>query len=246
MRVAGRRLLLAPLIAYVIVVACMTAGQRALVFPGFLRAPEPIPEVEGVRRVDLAVPGGTVPALIRSAEPMVVWFHGNGEQLADVLWVNEKMRAIGKGFAAVDYPGYGYSVGAGPSEAGMLDAGRALIQAVGARPECAAHSLGTGIAVAMAAEGLCSRLVLFAPYTSLVDVAAWQYPWLPVRWLLWDRMDSLSRAADVHVPTVILHGDRDAVVPVEEGRTLAGAIPGAKFVDVPGAGHGEVVGGIWP
>ncbi|HEY6459474.1 MAG TPA: alpha/beta hydrolase, partial [Polyangiaceae bacterium] len=106
-------------------------------------------------------------------------------------------------------------------------------------------SLGAAVAAEMARRGRGAALVLVSPFTSLPDVAARTAWWLPVSWLLPDRYDTLSKAGAIHVPTTVVHGDRDEVVPFFMGEALARAIPGASFVRVPGATHNDVydVGG---
>ena len=83
------------------------------------------------------------------------------------------------------------------------------------------ESLGTGIATRIAIERQVAGLILDAPYTSIVDVAAQAYPFLPVRLFLTDRYETTKYIANVKVPLLILHGERDGVVPVAMGRELA-------------------------
>ena len=82
------------------------------------------------------------------------------------------------------------------------------------------ESLGTNIAVRVAAERPVGGLILDAPYTSIVDVAAGAYPFLPVRYFLTDRYETSRYIASVKVPLLILHGERDPVIPVAMGKEL--------------------------
>jgi pimeloyl-ACP methyl ester carboxylesterase len=92
----------------------------------------------------------------------------------------------------------------------------------------------------MAAKGWGTRLLLLTPYTSLPDVGAMAFPAFPVRLLMRDRFDSLGRAASIRVPTLVVHGTRDEVVPFVLGQQLAAAIAGAELFAVEGAGHNTV------
>lgn len=91
------------------------------------------------------------------------------------------------------------------------------------------QSLGTGGAVALAAGGYGTRLVLLPPSTSLPDVAAPLLRWLPMRSLMRDRFDSLSKAGAVRQPTLVLHGTADEVIPFPLGQRLARSIPNGQW-----------------
>jgi fermentation-respiration switch protein FrsA (DUF1100 family) len=83
--------------------------------------------------------------------------------------------------------------------------------------------------------------VLEAPYTSIGDVAQTHYWYVPVRWLLLDRFNSLARIAKLKVPLLVLHGDADAVIPVRFGRTLFEAARHPKEAHfIPGGGHADL------
>ena len=103
------------------------------------------------------------------------------------------------------------------------------------------ESLGTGIAVRLAAERQVAGVVLDAPYTSLVDVAAGVYPFLPVRLALADRYESSKYIKQVHAPLLILHGERDEVIPVAMGRELFRLANEPKRLAVfPNGGHSDL------
>jgi len=146
-----------------------------------------------------------------------------------------------------DYRGYGGNPGS-PSEAGLASDARAVWAAVAGRPDVDARriillgeSLGTGVAVALAAEVRPMAVVLRSPFTSMADVAAHHYRFLPVRRLLWDRYDSLSRIGALTCPVAVVAGDRDRVVPMASSRRLFDAIGAPKtFVTVSGTDHNDV------
>jgi fermentation-respiration switch protein FrsA (DUF1100 family) len=144
-----------------------------------------------------------------------------------------------------DYRGYGGNPGA-PTEQGLFRDARAARSWVDdnagpGRIVYFGESLGTGVAVAAATENPPDALVLRSPFTSLVDIGRAHYPFLPVRWLLSDRFDSIRRIADLEIPLLIVAGDRDQIVPTELSRRLYDAAPGAgkRLVIVPGADHND-------
>jgi pimeloyl-ACP methyl ester carboxylesterase len=228
---------------YLSVCGLLFVAQRRLLYPAPGERAQPVGKGAVVE-----VPGGT-PLLWRDAGtpgPVVVHFHGNGEQVGWLGWLAEAYAAQGVSFAAVEYPGYPGAAGA-PSEAAILSAARAalahLTGPLGVARErlvLEGQSLGSGVAVALAAEGWGRRLVLLTPYTSLPDVAAAAFPFVPARLLLLDRFDSMARAAGVTRPALVVHGTADRVVPFELGRALSAALPRARLLELPGVGHNDV------
>jgi hypothetical protein len=171
------------------------------------------------------------------ATTAVAWFHGNGQQIGQLRHLAE---ALGTDVLLVEYPGYDGAPGE-PTEDSILEGARAALALLGPRPTCGGYSLGTGVAAAMAAEGRCGRLVLVAPYTSIAAVAQSSYWFVPAYWLVRDRWDTLARAPSIHVPTLVINGDADEVVPPEMGRTVAAAIGHATLRTFPGKGHVSVL-----
>lgn len=174
--------------------------------------------------------------------PTLVVFHGRAGNAADRAPLLVPFAALGYGVVLAEYRGYGGNPGA-PSEAGFLLDARAHLDWVAAEwgeaaPVVCGESIGSGVAVAVAAERPVRALVLDAPYTSVADLAAATYRWLPARRLLRHRFDSLSRLPTVRVPILVLHGEADAMIPPEHGRRVCAAAGGrAEFVLLPGAGH---------
>lgn len=216
-------------LVYALVVVGMFLGQRRLIY---IRLP-PVPLWGEVQ----VLPSG-VPVIRSGPDPRLAWFHGNADQLGTLEPV---ARGLDRPTLFVEYPGYGESPGS-PTEASLLAVAREALATLAQPPTCVGHSLGTGVAVAMAAEGRCRRLVLIAPYTSIADAAQARYPWLPAWWLVLDRWDSRARAGGVRVPTLVLHGEHDRVVPTGMGREMAATIPGATYVELAGRGHNDVYG----
>lgn len=226
---------------YLALCGLLFAFQRSLVFP----APKELFPAKNLERVD--VPGATFMLWkrVEGEGPVVVHFHGNGEQVGYLGWLADAWAERGVSFVAVEYPGYPGTTG-GPSEDGLVEAGAAALEQLTklgierSRIVLVGQSVGTGVAVALAAKGWGTRLVLLSPYTSLPEVAAKAFSFVPVRLLMRDRFDSASRAGQVKIPTLIVHGTRDEVIPFELGERLSKAISGAKFVSVEGAGHNDL------
>lgn len=182
-----------------------------------------------------------------AAEPLPGWptlvvFHGRAGNAADRAPLLAPFAQAGYGVVLAEYRGYGGNPGS-PSEAGFLLDARAHLDWVAAAwgdaaPVVCGESIGSGVAVMVAAERPVRALVLDAPYTSVADLAAAMYRWLPARRLLRHHFDSISRLPAVRVPVLVLHGDADAMIPPEHGRRVAAAAGGpAEFVLLPGAGH---------
>ncbi len=229
---------------YVLLCGALFFFQRRLVFPAPVdRAPVPR------NLTELRLPGGSF-LLWRQVEgdgPVVVHFHGNGEQVAHLGWLAAEYAQRGVSFVAVEYPGYPGAAGE-PSEASLLATAQEALEMLTSQHGVArerlvleGQSVGTGVAVAMAARGWGVKLVLLSPYTSLPDVAARAFPWVPVRLLMRDRFDSGAQTAQLNVPTLVVHGTHDEVIPFELGQRLAQAISGAKFVAVERGDHN----GLW-
>jgi fermentation-respiration switch protein FrsA (DUF1100 family) len=182
----------------------------------------------------------------RPGQPTLLYFHGNGGSLAIRAERIRRFMDEGWGIYMMTYRGYGGSTGH-PSEADNVADARLAYGALvheGVAPESIiayGESLGSNIAVRIAAERRVGGLILDAPYTSIADVAAKAYPFLPVRAFLIDRYETNKYIASVKVPLLIIHGDRDAVVPVAMGRELARlANEPKRLVVLPRGGHSNL------
>jgi uncharacterized protein len=178
-----------------------------------------------------------------AGRPFILYFHGNAGGLD--LRV-ERFRAFanaGMGMLAIEYRGYAGSTGR-PSERGLKLDGEATYAAAiesGVAPErivAFGESLGSGVAVAIAARHTSGALVLDSPYSSIADVAAAAYWFFPVRALIRDPFRNDLLIAKVKAPTLMVHGTKDPVVPIRFGEKLfALANPPKTFWRVEGAGH---------
>ena len=176
-------------------------------------------------------------------KPTILFFHGKGGSISGRPKRFAYYTSKGYGAFFLEYRGYGASTGK-PSEAGfIMDADAAYDWLInnGVAPKdivLAGESLGTGIATITASRHVVAALSLQAPYSSIVDVAAARYWWLPVRLLIKDPFDSASAITKVHVPVLIQHGVADQTIPIQFGKKLfAAANEPKEFVIVPGAGH---------
>ena len=99
-------------------------------------------------------------------------------------------------------------------------------------------SLGTGVAVALAARNEARALVLLAPFLSAMEIAARRFPFLPVRRLMLDPFRSDLAIPGLRMPLLVVHGEKNPVIPINSGRRLYELATGPKrFLAVPGAGH---------
>jgi uncharacterized protein len=160
----------------------------------------------------------------RATKPVMIYFQGNAGALDLRVGRFHWLIADGTGLLALCYRGYGGSSGR-PSEEGLIRDAIAAYEFAAARyvPQRIVlwgESLGTAVAIALAAGHKVGGLILDAPFTSAADVGAAAYPVVPVRWLIKDSWRSDLRIAGVAAPIWILHGERDRVVPVRFGETL--------------------------
>jgi uncharacterized protein len=220
--------------------------QKKLVYPVSERAL--VPRMDGGELLEISGPGGrTVYALYVPApagQPTVVHFHGNAQELADLVPLAWKFHRNRLGFCAVEYPGYGLARQWDPSESQIYaDAEAALWHLHNGRkiqPDdivLQGQSLGSAVAAEMAERGHGSRLVLISPFTSIVDMAQRTLPILPMRLIVTERFDTASKAEALTLPVFIVHGGADTLVPVAMGERLAELFPNATLRVVRDAGH---------
>jgi uncharacterized protein len=181
----------------------------------------------------------------RSGHPLVIYFHGNAETVANRVDRHRALIATGAGLLAVSYRGYMGSTGT-PTEPGLLhDAEAAYTFAASRHPTDRivlwGHSLGSGVAVALAATRPVAKLILEAPFTSTADVARRMFPLVPVRSMMRDQFHSDERIGAVTASILILHGARDIVVPIALGERLYElAREPKRFVRYPQGGHDDL------
>jgi fermentation-respiration switch protein FrsA (DUF1100 family) len=181
----------------------------------------------------------------KPGHPVILYFHGNGDFLAGFFGRFRDLIAEGTGVVALSYRGYAGSSGQ-PSERGLLqdaDAAYAFTTARygGDKIVVWGFSLGTGVAVALAAEHRIAKLILEAPYTSIVDVAGSIFWFMPVRLLMRDQFRSDQRIVRVKVPLLIMQGANDPAIPIVLGeRLFTLAHEPKQFVRFPEGGHNDL------
>jgi hypothetical protein len=249
------KFLVAALVMYGGVVAVIYLVQRSLMYyPERQRTPPAEAGLPDVQEMVLdTADGEKVVAwyappkqdLSQQDLPLVLYFHGNAGSLRHRA---ERFRALieaGFGLVALSYRGYGGSTGT-PSESGLIADAQAAYAFAVARtaPErivAFGESLGTGVAVALAATHRVGRLVLEAPFNSAVEIGARVYWFLPVRALMKDTFRSDLRIGKVTTPVLVLHGERDRVIPIASGeRLFSFANEPKQFVRFAQGGHDDL------
>ena len=178
----------------------------------------------------------------KRGKPTVLYLHGAAGALVKRVPRLRLFLESGFGVLAVSYRGYSGSTGK-PSEAGLMQDAECAYRAARAQYEAdqiiiVGASLGTGVAVALAAKHEARALVLLAPFFSAMDIAALRFPFLPVGWLMRDPFRSDLAISAVRMPVLMIHGERDPVIPIRSGRRLFELANRPKtFVSVPGGGH---------
>ena len=191
---------------------------------------------------DVRLHGWFVPG---ESEVTWLWFHGNAGNISHRLDNLDILRdRLGVSVFLFDYRGYGRSEGQVSEEGTYLDAEAALAY-LRSRQDVDqgkiaffGRSLGCAVAVDLASRRRPYALILESPFTSISDMAQRTVPLIPIGALLRTKFDSLSKIDGISAPLLILHGDRDEVVPIELGRQLyEAANEPKKFYTIPNAGH---------
>jgi fermentation-respiration switch protein FrsA (DUF1100 family) len=235
-------------VLYATALSGMYLWQRELQY--FPSRHDPSPEdvgLSGVGRTVLATPDGERLVLWfspgKADAPVVLLLHGNAGSIADRADRFSFYQARGYGVAFLSWRGYGGSTGR-PSETGLLTDARVAYEHLrqndiaAGRIVLVGESLGTGVAVQLAAANPVGAVILEAPYSAAVDTARAAYPWLPVGWLMKDQFRSRDHIADLRAPLLILHGDRDTVIPPGFGKRLFEAAREPKtFLSLGPVGH---------
>lgn len=217
---------------YLVTIAVLWTFQRDLMyFPdGEPRvAPSFYPRLGGVQEVLLTTADNVELAAWYAPappnRPTVLLFHGNGGSLSRERHRLQRFNDAELGVLLLAYRGYSGNAGV-PNEQGLYSDARAALDWLHVNGVAASSivlygiSLGSGVATKMAAEREVGAVVLEAPYTSTVDIAAFRFPIVPVTWLMEDRFESLARIKMIDEPLLVMHGDRDFVIPQRFGRRL--------------------------
>ncbi len=180
-----------------------------------------------------------------AAKASILVFHGNAEIAANQLARGEALSKAGFGVLLAEFRGYGGSTGA-PTQEGVIIDGLAsydFLAAQGGQPiGILAHSIGTGVAVPVAAAREPFAVVLEAPPTNLLAIARYRVGWVPgFKFMVRYPFRNDEVIGEVRAPILIIHGTEDKVIPFEEGEKLATlAPPGTAFIRIEGAGHNDL------
>ena len=179
----------------------------------------------------------------RSSIAMLIC-HGNGGNISHRLVLYETLLARGVNVFAFDYRGYGLSEGKPGEEGTYLDAQAAHSWLRekgfnGANIIAYGESLGGAVAAELCLRESCGGLVLQSTFTSIPDVGAEFYPWLPVRWLSRIRYDTRSKLSRITVPVLVMHSRTDGLIKYAHGEANFAAVGGPKLFSELQGGHND-------
>jgi len=233
---------------YAAFVSALYALQRSIIFRADLAPPPPaLNSVPGFQDVRVRTEDGLdLRSLYRAAQgdrPTLLFFHGNADGLSGALQATAGLVRHGYGLFLLEYRGYAHNPGS-PSEEGLYADGRGALRwleehgVASTSIVLVGNSLGSGVAVELAATHRVAGLVVISAYTALPDVAAGAFPLVPVRLLMRDRFDNLGKLDRVTVPILVLHGTHDRTIPYAHAVALTTAAgPRATLETFQGSGH---------
>jgi fermentation-respiration switch protein FrsA (DUF1100 family) len=226
--------------------------RRLIYFPASSRVPPASEALPGAREVRLDTADGLrlgawfLPARTPERDVVVLVAHGNGGDRSLRAPLAVALSEVGLSVLLFDYRGYGGNPGS-PTEDGLaLDvraARRFLVEQAGVGPERLLYfgeSLGAAVVTELAIEHPPAGLLLRSPFVDLASVGRVHYPYLPVGTLLRDRYPVARQLARVSVPTTVVYGTEDSIVPPAQSRAVAAAAGGpTRVVTVRGADHND-------
>ena len=239
----------AGLVLVLLFLAIWVFQRRLIYFPDPTRYNPAALGLAAVEEVILTRPDGArivswyAPAA--PTRPTLLYFHGNGGNLAARAERVAMYQESGLGVFMMSYRGYSGSTGAPSETANVSDALAAFDDLVGRgvpgnKIILYGESLGSGVAVQVAIQRRVAAVILDAPFTSLADIGASVYPFLPVHYAIADKYDSQRRIADIACPLLIVHGEQDLVIPHAMGRQLFDAAKQPKaFASIADGGHSD-------
>lgn len=230
--------------------ALLFVAQRFMIFPGQRIVPVPGVGAPGVERIWLDTDQGRVEAWFLPGEgvraeapgPMVVYAHGNGELIEYARQMVEGYRRLGVSVLLPEFRGYGRSAGS-PSESAIVDDYRRFVELAVTRPDVDpervvfhGRSLGGGVIAALTAHRRPRALILESTFSSLAPIAR---RYFAPSFLLRDRFDSAEAIAGLDLPILLIHGERDQVVPFPHAKRLEAAAKHVELVRFPD-GHNDL------
>jgi fermentation-respiration switch protein FrsA (DUF1100 family) len=250
MRLTGAATLVG--LAGLVLLALWSAQRRFIYFP-FGEVSDPatagVPNADQVTFTTddgVRLQGWFVRPAARKALATVIVFNGNAGNRAFRAPLGAALSHAGLSVLLFDYRGYGGSDGR-PSEAGLaldaIAARRYVLSRADVNPRTLVYfgeSLGTGVAVRLAAEHPALAVILRSAFTSLADVGSFHYPFLPVKWGLRDKFRSLDFVQRITSPLLVIAAEHDSVVPSELSRRLYEAARQPKrLLVLPGVDHND-------
>jgi pimeloyl-ACP methyl ester carboxylesterase len=235
-------------LAYAAVLTLLWLRQETLLFrPEVLPRDAALPTAPDVHESVVDVPGARLSVLeLRLPQPkgVVFYLHGNSGSLRSWFPATDFYRQANFDLVMMDYRGYGKSTGRIESESQLHADARAVWERVAPRYRDRrvvffGRSLGTGLAVPLAAQLRPDLTVLVSPYRSMAALATQHYPWVPAALLRYPlRTD--QAIARIDGPVLLLHGEADSLIPASHSQALQALAPRARALIVPGAGHDDV------
>ena len=222
--------------------------QEKLLFLGEpLAAGQKIVADADVHEVLIPVPGATLSALqLRLPHPdgVIFFLHGNKGNLATWFVNLDRYRRANYDLFMIDYRGYGKSSGQIVSEDQLQADVRAAwdtmaAEYAGKRRVIYGRSLGTGLAAHLAARVQPDLTILVSPYCSMEEIARVQYPWVPTILLKYP-LRTCNEVGAIRGPLVLLHGDRDRLIPLQHSEEIRQHNPAAHLYVIKDAGHGDI------
>jgi fermentation-respiration switch protein FrsA (DUF1100 family) len=242
-------------VVLVVLLGALWLGQRRLIYlPDTSAVPRAADVLTGGRDVVLTTSDGldlgswlVAPTGV-DRRLAVLLAPGNGGNRLGRLGLARALSAEGFTVLVMDYRGYGGNPGS-PTEAGLLDDARAargyLVEVLGwpgRRLIYLGESMGSAVVARLAVEHPPGGLVLRSPFVDLAAAGAHNYPMLPVRLLLRDRLPVADLVATVRVPTVVVYGTADSIIPPEQSRQVAARAAGpVTAVAIEGADHNDPI-----
>jgi uncharacterized protein len=246
-----RRFMSLVILAAVIYVAALAAlwfGQERLLFYPTVTDPgQPLSAAPDIHERMVDVPGARLSVLeLRLPDPkgVVYFLHGNAGNLQSWFVNPEFYRRANFDLVMLDYRGYGKSTGRIESEAQLHADVKAVWNQVapryaGRRVVVYGRSLGSGLAAALAVQIKPDLTMLVSPYSSVAAIAREHFPWVPSAIVRYPMRTDLN-LPQIRTPVVLVHGDRDDLIPISHSEALKVLAPHVKLIVVPGGGHNDL------
>lgn len=235
-------------LAYVVLTISLVACQRALIF---LPSPEGqrSPADFGVQfepaaielRAENTIKGWWIPATPEASaanRTTLVYFHGNGGNLSNRAHVAPLFHSLGWSTLMMSYRGFGASVGDGPTESSLFEDAQTMVEytrkrSPGDKLIVWGHSLGASVAAHIGANLPVDGVVLENPFTSIVEMARFRYPMIPIQdWMVFDKFTVVNSVAKIEAPVLVLVAERDTIIPPRMGEAVFNAAHQPKTLRV--------------